>query len=309
MKWSKKAIMAKTETVYGQDATPTGADNAILASNISIEPIVADYIKRENPRPYAGSYEELAVGAHMLIEFDVEVASSGTLGTAPAYGPLMLACAWDEVVTATTKVEYTPTDLTESSGDSVSLYMRWDGRKHVFLGARGNVIKRVNPKGYAYYHFRLLGLYGGVVDQADETMTYTAFKKPLPVSNANTTITLHGFSAKMSALELNLNNEVFHRDLVGEEAVVISDRAPGGSITIIAPTLTTKDFIAIAKEGTAGALSIVHGTVAGSIVETALPSVQLLRPKYTELNKEVAMTFDLNILPVSGNDEWVETIR
>jgi hypothetical protein len=43
-----------------------------------------------------------------VVEFDVDLVGSGTAGTAPAWGPLIQACAFAEVIVASTSVTYNP---------------------------------------------------------------------------------------------------------------------------------------------------------------------------------------------------------
>ncbi|TXI00298.1 MAG: hypothetical protein E6Q76_18665, partial [Rhizobium sp.] len=49
-----KALLVKIETVYGTDSTPTGALNAIQASNFNFEPSVGQDVSRDLILPYMG---------------------------------------------------------------------------------------------------------------------------------------------------------------------------------------------------------------------------------------------------------------
>ena len=44
----KAAILAKTESVYGTDPTPTGVANAILVSDVTINPMEMKTVDRDN---------------------------------------------------------------------------------------------------------------------------------------------------------------------------------------------------------------------------------------------------------------------
>ena len=74
------AILAKTETVYGVDAVPTGAANALLVSNLSINPLNAQNVDRNNIRPYLGGDEQLVGSRYVEMGFDVELVGAGTPG-------------------------------------------------------------------------------------------------------------------------------------------------------------------------------------------------------------------------------------
>ena len=93
------SILAKIESVYGTTPTPTGADNAMLISDFNIN-YQAQNVPRELVRPFMGGSEHLVGRVFVELTFNVEFASSGTAGTAPAYGPLLRACGFAETVTA-----------------------------------------------------------------------------------------------------------------------------------------------------------------------------------------------------------------
>ena len=127
-------------------------------------------------------------------------------------------------------------------------------------------------------------------------------------NNANTSaFALHGYSGKLYDMNIDVANLSAYRNLVGGEDVVLTDRSPVGSITIEAPTVTVKDFWTIAKAPTLGALSILHGTVAGFKVQTDSPLVQLINPEYVEDNGFAALKMALKLKPNAGNDELVLT--
>ena len=84
----------------------------------------------------------------------------------------------------------------------------------------------------------------------------------------------------------------------------------GGTATanfvVECPTLATKDFFALAVAGTAGNLSIVHGTTAGNIITLASNStgLSLGNPTYSESDGIVMLNLPTTMVPSSsGNDE------
>lgn len=133
----KAAILAKLETVYGQDATPTGSANAFLVYGMSIDPLNAQMVDREMVRPHFGSFEKLPGTTHIKVGFSVEFAGSGTAATAPAWSPLLQACGMTETVGASW-VEWNP-NTDNDSAKSLTIYYHLDGVLHKLLGARGTV--------------------------------------------------------------------------------------------------------------------------------------------------------------------------
>lgn len=304
----KKVILAKIETTYGSDSTPTGAANALLVRNLNINPFEADSVDRNLIKPYLGRSQQVMVGQRVVIDFEVEIAGSGTAGTAPAWGPLMRACGHSETIAAGTSVTYAPI----STGfESIVIYINVDGVLHKATGSRGTYSATWPTKDIPVLKFTFTGLWNQVTDAVAPVPTYTAWQDPLPVSNVNTTpFTLHGYAAVMSELSVDMSGSIVHRSLVGgAEQVMITDRQPQGSITIEATTVAAKDWWTIAKNATLGALDITHGTVAGNKVRFQAPKSQLTTPAYSEMDGIQMLQMSLNLVPNTGNDEytWVCT--
>lgn len=89
----KRTILAKIESVYGTDPTPTGSANAILVKNLTVTPIQSTLVSRDLIRPYLGNSEQLMAERYSKAEFEVEFAGPGAIGKTPAYDALLRACA------------------------------------------------------------------------------------------------------------------------------------------------------------------------------------------------------------------------
>lgn len=95
------SCLAKPESVYGQDSTPTGAVNAILfAGQPTLTPMQLTSVQRETIRPFFGNAETLPTSIYGRLEFSVEMAGSGTPGVAPAWGALLRMCGFSETLLA-----------------------------------------------------------------------------------------------------------------------------------------------------------------------------------------------------------------
>lgn len=307
LKARKAILLAKKETTHGTDPTPTGAANAILTSNLTISPLEGGTEQRKLDRPYFGGEAAIHVGSHVMCEFDVEWQSSGAAGTAPAFGPLLLACGMDETVTADTDVVYEPF---EGDVDSLTMYLFFDGQRHLLKYARGDVSLKAEAKKIPHLHFKFTGVWADPSAVSDPTPTLTGFKTPLPVSDANTpTFSLHSTTPNLASFDWQCGNTVVHRDVVGEESVIISDRISKGSVLIEAPALGTKNWFTACKANSTGALQLVHGSSAGYICQFDAPVVQTMNPKYSAQDGIRMLGMDLSFLPDSGVDEWVLTFK
>jgi len=294
-------VLAKKEITEGTDAAPTGAANAVLTSNLTVTPLTADTVSRNLDRPTLGGDLNIHVGVHSMVEFDVEIAGSGTAATPPGYADLLLGCGFAETIS--TDVQYDPVS---GDFDAMTLHVHHDGQKHAMVGAKGNVSIAFNVEQIPMFHFTYTGLWVDPESIADPTPVFTAYQTPLPVSNANTpTFSIHGETPNMTELSIDMGNQVEHRDVVGSESVQLHDREVSGSVSIETVAISVKNWPLLAKNNTTGALQIIHGTVAGGIVTIDAPNVQILTPEYTGDNISMT-TMALSLIPSDAGDDEIK---
>ena len=147
--------MIETESSYGTDPTPDGAD-AVLVRDLSITPQSSDVVSRDLIRPYLGASQQLLANTRVECTFSVELAGSGTAGTAPAYGKALKACGLAETVVANTSVTYDPVS---ASFSSVTIHYNIDGVRHKMTGCRGNVALTANVGEIPTLDFTFTGIY------------------------------------------------------------------------------------------------------------------------------------------------------
>lgn len=305
-KYRNRAILVKRETTYGVDAVPSASVNAMQATNVVFNPSVGEEVSRDLVLPWMGHQGVILVGSYATISMDIEIAGSGTAGTAPACKDLLRACALQEVITPATDVTYSPVS---DAQESASIYVNIDGVNHVLLGARGNLKFGFTPKGIPRFTFEMTGLLGTVSDVPKPTVVMTAFKKPVPVNKVNTTLTLFALTGACEGVTFDLGNQIEPRFLIGAESIEHVDRQMTGSATMEAVLLATKNWFQIADAHTTGAMALQHGTQAGNIVSLAAPAIQIGRPNYGETQRIVNNTLPLMFTPSIGNDEFSLTFK
>jgi len=306
-KTRRRALLAKVESVYGTDPNPTGGANAIAARSLEPSPLEGELIENALIRPEFGNNEQVHVGSHVALEVEISLAGSGTVDVPPAYGPLLRACGFSETINAGSSVVYAPVS---DEHESVTLYFHHNRNLHKLIGARGNVQFDFNLKEYPVAKFNFIGLYSPIEDSDLPTADYSAFLSPLAIEQSNTpTFNVHGVAAVMEKFSLNMQNQVEFRAVLNGESCEIVDRKPSGSLTIESPNVTDQDWFTSIKANTLGALSMIHGQSAGSIIELAAPALQLLQPKYGDSQGISTLESTLSFVPVSGDDELTLTIR
>lgn len=300
LRLKKTQIFAALEVTYGTAVVLTGAD-AILTKGAKITPLAGSAVQRDLDGGTFGNDGALHVGTHVMVEFDVELAGSGTAGTAPKWGRLMKGCQMAETIVAVTSVEYTPAS---NGTDSLTLYFQLDGQRHALVGARGTYQLKLDSQGIPYLHFAFTGLYVTPTSVADLVRDVSDFIVPRPVTFANTpSFTLHGISAPYKSFSYDHKNQVEHFDNPGEEMVEITDRKPDGSISLKAPAISVKDYFSAARADTIGNLVMVHGSAAGNIVTFSADRVQILEPKYGEDKGRAMIDANLSFIRDVGDDE------
>jgi hypothetical protein len=299
----KRLILAKTETTYGTDPTPTGAANAILVRNLEITPLQADTVSRDLIRPYLGTSDQLLAQTRVEVSFEVELAGAGAAGTAPAYGPVLKACGLSETVVATTSVTYAPVSATFSSA---TIYYFNDTIRHKLTGCRGTFTLNAEVGAIPFITFNLTGIYNAPTDETVPTPTYANQAAPLIFKNGNTSnFSIFSYSGCLQSLNFELANEMIYRELVGcSKEVLITNRAPSGTCVIEAPSIATKDFFTIANGSTTGSISFQHGATAGNIVTFTTAQSDIGSPTYSDQDGIQMLNLPYLAIPTSaGNDE------
>ena len=303
----KRLLRSKIESVYGTDPTPAGTD-AVLVRSIDITPLDSDVVERELIRPYLGNFEQLLGNQHVEITFEVELAGSGSAGTAPAWGPIMRACGLGETIVASTSVTYAPV----STGfESCTIYFDNDGILHKITGCRGSFSINAEVNAIPVISFTMMGIYNAPTDTALPTATYSNQAAPLLFRTGNTSsFSIFGYSGILQSFNLDIANENIYRELIGgSKEVLITDRKPAGEVVVEAVSLSTHDFFTDATGTSTGGLSFTHGSTAGNIVAFSSPQTDLGAPTYTDQDGIQMISLPYTSTPTTaGNDELSLTL-
>ena len=303
----KLGLLLKPETVYGTDSVPTGAANAVRATDLTFTPSQGGEERHDFIKPYMGHQGVELTDEHVQIEYSIEAAGAGAAGTAPKYGPALRACGLMETVNAGVSTVYKPIS---ASFEAASIYYNLDGVNHVSLGSRGNLTAEFAPQRIPRFRFRQLGLKGNIADTPLPTVDHTGFIDAKPMTDANTTLALHGYSGAFEAFSFDLGQRVEPDFVFNSETIEITDRQMTGSITVRAGLLAEKNWFAAVATRTRAALSMQIGTAAGFIVELNAPAVELGRPTQGFTRGMLWYRFPLMFCPTAaGNDEFTITVR
>ena len=299
----KRVILIEAESSYGTDPTPAATD-VVLVTDLSITPQSSDVVNRDVVRPYLGSSEQLLANTRVECTFSVELAGSGTAGTAPRYGSALKATGLSETVSSGTSVTYAPVS---SSFSSVTIHYNVDGVRHKVTGCRGSFTISAEVGSIPTIDFTFTGIYNAPTDTALPTVTYGNQATPLIFKNGNTSgFQLLSYAGALQSLTMDLGVSTVYRELVGgTKEVIITDRASNGSVTIEAPTIAQKDyFTAALTDSTLGNLAFLHGTTAGNKVQLTSSKVDIGDVNYGEMDGVAMLEIPYTLVPSSANNEF-----
>jgi hypothetical protein len=300
----KRLILLKKEVTYGTDVVPAGTD-AVLVRDLSVTPLQSDVVSRDLVRSYLGASEQLLANTRVECQFTVELAGSGTAGTAPRYGAALQACGMSETLVAVTSATYAPVSAAFSS---VTIYYNLDGVLHKVTGARGTFTLNAEVGQIPSIQFTLTGIYVPPTDTAAPAVTYSAQATPLIFKQGNTSAyQFFSYAGCLQSVSLDIGNTVVYRELVGcAKEVLITQRNVTGTVMIEAVTIAAKDyFTAALTDGTTGNLTFLHGTAAGNRVTLTAARADLGDPSYGDTDGIAMLNLPYTSIPsATGNDEF-----
>ena len=302
----KKFLIAKIESSYGVDPSPVGGSDAVQVTNLELTPIESDNVQAATFQGFIGNSTRgtLVANKRVSVTFDVELAGSGTAGTAPAFGPLLKSCGLSETTVAATSVTYAPVS---SSFDSATIYCFYDGTQHKITGARGSVTFNMTAGQFATASFNFIGIYNAPDNTAlSGSFTVANQAAAIEVNDTNvTTATFHGVtSVRLESIDLALNNELLYKETASSQEVLITNRAAGGTAVIEAPAIGTTDYFAKAVAAATGNSSFVLGATAGNIVTVNAAQTDITGVSYGDTNGVISLSMPYLALPTTaGNNE------
>lgn len=304
----KTVILAKVESVYGQDPTPTPAANALLVKDVDLR-VDGEMVERDFLRATLSPLEFVRGMKEIELAFSTELKGTGTAGSLPSWGwegELLRACGFSETITPGVSIVYEPVS---SSFEAVTLYLYMDGIFHKILGCRGTPVLTWERGRYANMRWTMRGLYAAPVDATPGAQTFSSVKPPVLLSAG---ITIGGYSPVATAVEIALNNALGRREdansATGLKEILITGRAPGGSLNPETVTEATKAFWNEWELATAQAINIgpVGGT-GGNQIQIAAPKAQYESIGYGDREGLLTYEIPLRLAQDTGDDELTIT--
>jgi len=257
-----QALLAKVETTYKTDATPSATTDAVQIEELFWNNLRWGY-REENLRPdiaQAGlGSAGLSTPVGRWAEIEVAVALKGcateiAAANLPEWDALIRACTMQGTVSGVspnTQVEYKP----RSTGhESVTLYAYGAGLLYKIVGARGTYRISVIPGQFGRIIFTLSGVLTDVSEAALPSATY-AQKAVGPPGVKNEGLTLNSYDPPgYSEFEFSLNANVVElphgNDPDGHGGYAITQIDPQFTVQIERPVLSSFNPWSLRDAGT-----------------------------------------------------------
>ncbi|MEP2706244.1 MAG: phage tail tube protein [Roseibium sp.] len=237
----------------------------------------------------------------MMIDYDHQTA----FGAIPGVGGTAKAAGWVKAFEIRSDGIYGRVEWTAAAKAAIEA----SEYRYISPLFRGTFQLEFAPRQVPRFRFTMMGLLGTITDTVLPASTLGGFQKPVPVSKANTTFSLHGAERVSESVSFDLGVEITPRFLIGDERMQLVDRQTTGTAVVEAKTMAAGDWFGIATAKTTGALQLVHGTVAGHTIQIDAPAIQIGRPASGQTNRIVNYSLPLMFLPDSGDDEIILTIK
>jgi len=302
LKTKKTLLAAKKESSYASAATLAGTD-AVLATEVSIEPVAATVLDRNTIDGKFGSRPFIQTNTHVSLTATIEATPSGTAGQSPDYKDLLLGCGLVESSTASQNVFAPETNL--ETADSLTIGVYIDGSLHKLTGARGSFTYQIEAADTPKFVFNFLGLYNAPTATAILTPTYAQLAPVVANSTNTTAFQLHSYAGSLQSFSFEQNNNLYYSELVGSSKTVrITDRASSGSVSLESVGLGTKNFYEIVNSTATGNLTHQHGQTAGNKITFTASTTQLETIAQGDNEGYQMLDIGYRALPNSGNDEF-----
>lgn len=311
------ALLVNLESIYGVEHTVWGATNAILLTEQPTFEFDWMNIDRDLILPYYGASEQIPATAKVVSKFKTELVASGTAGTPPAIGPLLIACGMEEIITAGARVEYKP----RSQGQA-GITQRFfnDGVRYISKGGRGKVKLDMSVAKIPTAEFEFWSFGRSEVVDSIPNLDYGGFKLPEAVVDANSGDVKFGstyangnltggVSYKSKGLTVSIENKLEHYINLGGEDIGLSDRKVTGEIMVALSEEEELQWLADIRAVTPSTVSFSHGTAVGKRIAFFGRRVQRYNMNRASDNGRLMFKSSLGYIPDERDNEFILVFR
>ena len=300
----KTVLLAKAETTYDTDPTPSGTADAIMAYGVNVKEIFG--VEKRNEQWKTLDKLPSVLGERMSeVTFTTPVLGSGSAGTAPRLAALLKASAHAETLSGGVSATYAPTSANHGS---VTIYVYMDGRLHIMTGCMGTGKLTFGAGKQLVMQWTFQGRYAApTVASLPATVTYETTAKVPPVCKSCVFTYNTKTSLIVTNVDFDMGNKVIKRPSLNDpNAIVgfeITDRDPKMTLDPEAQFQTSFNFRGDLLT-TTRAVSIVASQAAGNICTLNVPQFNASKIDYASANEIVLEKIEGECAASAGDDSY-----
>lgn len=304
----RKVLLAKLESTYNTDPTPTASADAIQVENLKYAFTNQKMGDRPEVSPGLHTFQQIYGQSLMQLTFDMEVKGAGSAYSASVlpeiHVPLRICGIGAAIVTTVgaETVTYTPA---ESSHASATFYLYHDGIRYIITGCRGDCKVKIATAEKVVMSFTITGHWNAKADVALATPTLDTHAPPVARGQS---FAIGGYSAVIATLEFGFNNKLAMPPSInatdGFDEIVITGRDVSGSFDPTLALVATKDFDALWRAGTTGALATgAIGSTQYNKVTFSMPVVYARDIGFSDRDGVSVVNYSFGAAISAGSDE------
>lgn len=299
--WPQRLIREKIEITPGI-AVATATADALLARNVTLRNLEADYQQQDFVIGIEGAQGEDLYNIHAGAEYDIEAAPPATLGQPPIYAHLLRSSGMLMTDEAGDTV-FTPMDPSATI-PSCTMMMKNGALQQVVSGMRGSFAFTAEVNRKPFFRFNRLGRYTDPVAYVAEAHDFSDWPRALTCTPENMfAFTLGGTKLCCRSFNFTDGRTPMVDKYMNCDGTTLGPRRFTGRMTVKWPALATKNLLTQIKNGVTEPLIFTLGTVAGSTLAMSSPKVQIKWAGEQDIEGDLGINLDLVFLPYAGNDE------
>jgi len=159
MIFERAIVLGKIESVYGENPTPTAADDAFITTVPEFKTL-GQHRERNVARAGFATPAGVNIGEGLQIDFAIELTGTAGLNDEPPkIFTLFRACGMAQTIVSLVSATLNPTS--NHDGESIAFIVNFDGTQHLILGARGSFTIDFTNNDRVMINFTFMGLYAG----------------------------------------------------------------------------------------------------------------------------------------------------
>jgi hypothetical protein len=304
---SRGVILVKKEATYGTDPAPTEV-NAVVATGISWK-AQGEKVARNAAGPSMSPWAHRIGVRSAEISFDVDLRGFGSAYSAvnlPETDALLRACGLAPTVVTTPGAEKVTYNPASTAHESCAIWFYDGGVLYKLAGCRGDVEfgLEVGKAGSAKFSMSALFAKPATAVLVTPTWLNPTVQPPVFLSGA---FTLGAYAAVVSKLGLKMGNTIGKRmsanEATGVKEILITGRAPSGSVDPEMELIAAKDFFTEWLAGTPQAVLATLGDTQYNRVKFSAPKAQYDSVALADRDGVRTLDLPFECKRTSGDDE------